>query len=364
MKIDRDHQRFKEIVRGRVRRDLKGYISSGEMIGQQGKRLISIPVKSIAIPRFRYGDNSGGVGTGEARPGDGQGEPGGMGGPHGGTEIGHHIMEVDLTLDELADIIGEELELPRIKPKGKKIITDDKSRYSGLRPAGPESLRHFKRTYRRAMRRQIIEGTYDPAAPKIVPVRADKLYRSWKTIRSPQSNAVIIYMMDVSGSMGSEQKEIVRTEAFWIDTWLRRNYDGIESRYIVHDVRAGEVDRETFFNLREDGGTRISSAFKVAKELTETKFNPQDWNVYLFYFSDGDNSSDSDSRDTCQLIKDFFLPIINMVGYSQVKSQWGNGGFLEIFREILDGEEKVISVRLDEKDDVLQALRSLFSKGL
>ena len=51
--------------------------------------------------------------------------------------------------------------------------------------------------------------------------------------------------------MGDEQKELVRLEAFWIDTWLRRNYKGIESRYIVHDVRAGEVDRETFFRIRE-----------------------------------------------------------------------------------------------------------------
>ena len=85
----------------------------------------------------------------------------------------------------------------------------------------------------------------------------------------PQSNAIILYMMDVSGSMGDEQKELVRHEAFWIDAWLRRNYQGIESRYVVHDVRAYEVDRETFFHLREDGGTKISSAFKAAREILE-----------------------------------------------------------------------------------------------
>ena len=69
-------------------------------------------------------------------------------------------------------------------------------------------------------------------------------------------------MMDVSGSMGEEQKELVRLESFWIDTWLRKNYEGIESRYIVHDVSAKEVDKHTFYHLREDGGTKISSAFK------------------------------------------------------------------------------------------------------
>ena len=56
-------------------------------------------------------------------------------------------------------------------------------------------------------------------------------------------------MMDVSGSMGDEQKELVRLEAFWIDAWLRRNYHGIESRYIVHDVRAAEVDRDAVGDL-------------------------------------------------------------------------------------------------------------------
>ena len=61
--------------------------------------------------------------------------------------------------------------------------------------------------------------------------------------------------------------------AFWIDAWLRRNYQGIESRYIVHDVQAGEVDRETFFRIREDGGTRISSAYRVAKALLDKNYS-------------------------------------------------------------------------------------------
>ena len=86
-----------------------------------------------------------------------------------------------------------------------------------------------------------------------MPIRDDKRYRSWRSDPLPQSNAVIIYMMDVSGSMGDEQKEIVRIESFWIDTWLRSQYQGIESRYIIHDAMAKEVDRETFFRTREIG---------------------------------------------------------------------------------------------------------------
>ena len=71
--------------------------------------------------------------------------------------------------------------------------------------------------------------------------------------------------MDVSGSMGDEQKEIVRIETFWLDTWLRHQYKGLECRYIIHDAVAREVDRETFFHTRESGGTMISSAYKLCK---------------------------------------------------------------------------------------------------
>src|SRR5207249_3476256 len=93
----------------------------------------------------------------------------------------------------------------------------------------------------------------------------------------PQSNAVVIYMMDVSGSMGDEQKEIVRIESFWIDTWLRSNYKGLETRYIIHDAVAREVDRETFFHTRESGGTMISSAYKLCKEIMEADYDTGSW---------------------------------------------------------------------------------------
>ena len=267
-KIEKDHQRFRQIVKGKIRGDLRKFLTRGELIGKEGKNLISIPIKGIDLPHFRYGDNhDAGVGQGDGQPGQQVGDDDGAG--MGGEQPGQHLLEVEVSLDELADILGEELQLPRIEPKGHHNITAVKDRYSSIRQTGPESLRHFKRTFRRALRRMIMTGAYNPHDPTIIFERRDKQYRSWKPIRKPQSNAVIVYMMDVSGSMGHEQKELVRLEAFWIDAWLRRNYDGIESRYIVHDVHAKEVDRETFFHLREDGGTKISSAFKCCRELLD-----------------------------------------------------------------------------------------------
>jgi hypothetical protein len=208
-----------------------------------------------------------------------------------------------------------------------------------------------------------MSGLYNPDAPRIIFERSDKVYRSWKTVLRPQSNALIIYMMDVSGSMGDEQKELVRLEAFWIDAWLRRNYEGIESRYIVHDVRAAEVDRDTFFRIREDGGTRISSAYRAARELIERHYAPDEWNIYLFHFSDGDNSSESDSRECCAVLREHLLPTVNMFGYCQVASAYGSGNFINVLHEHLRDSESVVTSRVNSKDDIYDSLRTFFSQG-
>lgn len=328
-----------------------------------------MPLHDIDIPTFRYGDNSAGVGMGEGEEGQGVGQPGQGKDGQGGEAEGQHLLEVDVSLDELADILAEELELPRIEPKGEHRITTVKDKYTGLRPVGPQSLRVFKRSYREALKRQLAMGQYDPANPVVIPIKDDLRYRAWNEIKKPQSNAVIVYMMDVSGSMGDEQKELVRLEAFWIDTWLRRNYEGIESRYIVHDVRAGEVDKKTFFSVREDGGTRISSAYQCAKELLDHHYSPADWNIYLFHFSDGDNSSDADNRLCVRVLREQLLPNCNMFGYCQVASAYGSGSFINVLHEAFpDGAAdqsgpKLVTSKVGSRDDLFESLKTFFQAG-
>ena len=226
LNIEADQNRFRQIVRGKIKQDLKKYVVHGEMIGRKGKDYVSIPLPQIEIPHFRYGRNKGGgVGQGEGDVGDPIGAAGQTGeGQGAGDSPGQHMMEVDILLTELAKLLGEELELPKIQPRGNKNVTAVREKYVGIRQSGPESLRHFKRSYREALKREMASGTYNPSAPLVVPMKPDRRYRSWREVRLPENNAVIIYIMDVSGSMGDEQKEIVRSESFWIDTWLRSQY--------------------------------------------------------------------------------------------------------------------------------------------
>ena len=163
MRIEEDNARFRQIVRGKIKGQLKQYISNGELIGKKGRDLVSIPMPQITLPQFRYGHkNTGGVGQGQGDVGDPLGGDGNEKG-QAGQGAGEHILEVEVSLEELAAMLGEELELPNIEPRGKKNITREADKYTGISTVGPESLRHFKRTYKQALRRQVLSGDYNAA---------------------------------------------------------------------------------------------------------------------------------------------------------------------------------------------------------
>jgi sporulation protein YhbH len=364
LKIKQDQARFRDIVRGRIKHNLKKYIQKGEMIGKKGKDFITIPVPTIEIPHFRFGQKQqGGVGQGDGDPGDPLSPGEGEGGGQAGQAEGQHTLEVDVSLEELADILGEELELPRIQPRGKDRIVSTRIRYTGISPSGPESLRHFKRTYKQALRRQIASGSYNYLRPVIVPVREDRRYRTWRQVPLPETNAVVIYMMDVSGSMGDEQKEIVRIESFWIDTWLRKHYKGLETRFIIHDAVAREVDRDTFFHTRESGGTMISSAYKLCRDMIAADYSTSSWNIYPFHFSDGDNWSADDTRVCVELLRGHILPAVNLFCYGQVESPYGSGQFIKDLKESVGPSENVALSEIADKDGIYGSIKAFLGKG-
>ena len=363
-RIDQDHTRFRQIVRGKIKQDLKRFVSSGELIGKQGQRYVTIPLPQITLPRFRYGENQkNGVGQGEG--GEGQPVPGqdGDGQGQAGEDPGQHSLEVEVPLEDLAKILGEELELPNIEPKGRKNLRTAAGRYTGISRSGPRSLRHFKRTFREALKRQIASGTYDPHNPVVVPIREDLRFRALQTREEPQASAAIVYMMDVSGSMGREQKDIVRIEAFWIDTWLRHQYKNLAVHYIVHDAVAHEVDQHTFFHLRESGGTKISSAYELCLKLVRDKYPAQEWNVYPFHFSDGDNWSTRDTEHCVSLLKDSLLPFCNQFCYGQVKSAYGSGQFKKDLDTAFRGEEKIVTSDIQDRDGILPSIKAFLGAG-
>jgi hypothetical protein len=365
--IKRDHSRFKKIVKGKIKENLRKYVSQGEMVSPKGNGKFKIPMPQIEIPRFKFGDGQGGTGQGDGQPGDpvdgepGEGEPGDG---KAGQDEGSKELEVELDSSELAQILGDELELPNIEPKGKKQMQSTSEKYTSIGNIGPDSLRHVKRTYKEALKRQMSLGLYDPNNPQIIPIREDYRFRASNEKVEFENAAVVIYMMDVSGSMGDEQKEIVRTESFWINLWLKSQYKDIEIRYIIHDATAKEVDEEVFFRTRESGGTLISSAYSLCRDIIAKDYNPAEWNIYPFHFSDGDNWSSDDTKICLEMLENEIIPASNMFCYGQVESRYGSGQFFkDLFAKYGGESEDIVLSKIKNKEGILDSIKEFLGKG-
>jgi len=254
--IDKDQKRFRDIVNGRIKREFKRYIVKRELVIPKGNGKYALSMPRLDMPRFLYDPKQiGGVGQGEGEFGN---EP--------GDKSAEHQKEVEVTLEELAKMFCESLQLPNLQNKGKQQIPCYSDKYKSISTAGPKSLVNFKRTYKEALKREITGGTYVPGQP--ISIReTDFRYKAPKTELKPSLNAGIIYKMDVSGSMSEEKKELVRTQAFWIDIFIRSQYERTENRYVIHDSAAKEVDQDTFYKTNTAGGTKLSSAIELADKI-------------------------------------------------------------------------------------------------
>ncbi len=361
-KIGKDLERFHKLVDGKIKNNLGKYITRGHMIGKQGKDLVRIPVPQIDLPRFNFGNKgSGGVGQGDGEPGQpltqpqqGEGEGG------AGDQGGGHILEVERSLDQMVEMLAEVLKLPNLEPKGKKNIVVDGNK---VKPHhSKKNVRVLrKRTFLEGLRRYLATlppGTYDPLKHPLIRQREDLWTANLVPKELPVAQAAILHMMDVSGSMTDEQKETVRIESFWIDSWIKKHYKGVESVYIIHDAEAKEVDEHTFYHTTESGGTKISAAYALCDQIITKRYPPEEWNNYAFHYSDGDNWGDDTPR-AIQIIKEHLLPKVNLFAYGQVESPYGSGEFIQYLEEMITGKNNFRVSRIPDRDGVLNSIKEL-----
>jgi uncharacterized sporulation protein YeaH/YhbH (DUF444 family) len=326
-RIEEDHKDFIDVVSGRLRKALKKFIKSGKIVRNRGKRgKISISIPKIDIPHITFGDNDQGAGRGPGNEGDVIGrDPKGKGKGAGQEEA--EGITINLDLEAVLKFLADELELPNLKPKPSDTFDEVKIKYNNISLVGPESLRHNRRTFLQALKRQAAEGTINevefvPGCPTpmrtIKPIQKDKRYRQYREIKYPSTNALIIYARDGSGSMDAFKCDVVSDMAWWIDVWIRRFYKRVDRLFVWHDSVAMEVDEEKFYKYRFGGGTTCSSALKFIAKQFENRYPPQKWNIYVFYFTDGDNWEDDNPAFIQSLKEDFGPNIVNLVGVTQI----------------------------------------------
>ncbi|MDB5082025.1 MAG: yhbH [Chloroflexi bacterium] len=357
-----DQQRHKEKIKEAIKKNLADIVSEENIILSDGKKTIKVPVRSLDEYRFRYDFNQQqgvGQGDGDSKVGDvigqGQPQPGQGKGKEAGDQPGIDYYEAEVTLDELAAYIFEDLGLPNLEEKKQAEIESEAVRFTDIRKKGIMANLDKKRTILENLKRNAAKGH-----AHFGDIKDDDLrFKTWEPEIKFQSNAVVFAMMDVSGSMGDFEKYIARSFYFWMVRFLRTKYTKVNIVFISHHTEAKEVTEEEFFNKGESGGTQVSSAYELALQIIKERYNPADWNIYPFHFSDGGNLPWDNDR--CVDLVQKFIGICNLFGYGEIRETHYSlmSTLLSAYGRI--DNKKFVSVTISDKSEVYPALRKFFA---
>ncbi|WP_338834138.1 hypothetical protein MHLNE_04850 [Moorella humiferrea] len=355
-----DQQRHEEKVREALRQNLPQIITEESIIMGRGKKVVRIPIRSLEEYHFRFNYNQGrnvGQGSGGTRKGTVIGREAHEGAGKGagaGDQPGVDYYEAEVTLEEVEEMLFRELELPNLQEKKKPVLASPTYEFRDVRRKGLMGNLDKKRTLLENLKRNAMKGK--AAIGGITP--EDLRFKTWEEKIRYETSAVVLAMMDTSGSMGTFEKYIARTFFFWMVRFLRRKYQQVEIVFIAHHTQAREVTEEEFFAKGESGGTRCSSAYQLAEEIIDRRYPPADYNIYPFHFSDGDNLPSD--NETCLEAVRRLLPKVNLLGYGEiVNPYYRTSTLMNVLKRIKD--ERLVTVALKDKDDVYQALRTFFS---
>ncbi|GMB08743.1 hypothetical protein EDD69_104244 [Thermolongibacillus altinsuensis] len=359
-----DQTRHQEKVKEAIKNNLADLITEESIIMSNGRDVIKIPIRSLDEYKIRYnydknkhvgqGDGDSQVGDVIARDGSGDGKQGPGKGQGAGDLPGQDYYEAEVSLMELEEALFSQLELPDLKRKEADQNVLEHIEFNDIRRTGLMGNIDKKRTMMAAFKRNAISGN-----PSFYPIYPEDLkFKTWNEVVKPDSKAVVIAMMDTSGSMGLWEKYMARSFFFWMTRFLRTKYETVEIAFIAHHTEARVVSEEEFFTKGESGGTICSSAYRKALELIETRYSPSRYNIYPFHFSDGDNLTSDNAR--CVKLVQELMKVSNMFGYGEVNQYNRHSTLMSAYRHIKD--EKFRYYILKQKSDVLQAMKSFFRK--
>jgi sporulation protein YhbH len=362
----RDRQRHRQKVRTAIRENIADIVAEEAIISQRRDKIIKVPIRGIKEYRFVYGDLVPGVGTGtgDTKPGqvvgqvDGSRDPG-----QAGNQRGVDYYETDVTLEELIEIMFEDLELPDLERKRlSETVATRPRKPKGQRRVGIRVRLDKRRTALARIRRRVSSGLANSQREggRFPFHREDLRYRRMREEPRPQSNAVVLCIMDTSGSMDTIKKYLARSFFFLLYHFVRTRYANVNVVFIAHDTEAREVTEDEFFRKGESGGTRISSGYTKALEVIQARYHPTLWNIYAFHCSDGDNFTD----DNTAALKaaEQLCEAANLFGYGEIRPS--QAGFhtpmaLEMFRTLKAPNFQ--AVLIERAEDVWPNFKALLS---
>ncbi len=370
----KDAARHREKIKESIQRNIADIISDASIITRKKGQIIKVPIRGLKSYRFIYQkESSGGTGVGQGEGDEGDligrqptqdGRPG-----QAGDQPGIDFLETEIDIEELIQMMLKDLGLPNLKKKAFSETAVPRGwKFEGIEKIGIQAHLDKKRTLKEAIRRtagfvaelmrrtgkseeecrralsfsqgdlpaaeQILrDGAACGTGPGVSLFSEDLRYRTLERDIAYQSNAVVLAMMDVSGSMGTMKKYLARSFFFWLVEFLRQIYSHVQIRFIAHTTEARLVDEHEFFHKGQSGGTFCHSAFDLALHLIETEYNPARWNIYPFHFSDGE---DFDPEKTVASSRKLLQAGVNMLGYGEIQAdEYGSSQLMNIFEREL-----------------------------
>jgi uncharacterized protein len=415
-----NRQRFIRLAKETIKEAVVRSIRERALGDVGGKEVVSIPMKRIAEPRLRHSSQGGDrdrvfpgnkefvQGDTLPKPKTGAGEQGSQGAPDG---EGEDDFRFTISAEEYLNVLFEELELPDL---AKTQLKDDATlRYhrAGHSASGAPSNLNLVRTMRRSLARRICLGR--PKAGELEAIEAeiaeleartewgpqeearlkaamaqrdllnarvrriayidpvDLRFNRFEAKPQPSAQAVMFCLMDVSGSMTEDMKDLAKRFFLLLHLFLTRNYKHVDLVFIRHTSEAKEVDEETFFNSRETGGTVVSTALAEMRRIIDERYAVEDWNIYAAQASDGDNYA-SDSAACLQLLDEEVLPICQYFAYVEVHDARQAEIFLasqnvsdlwKSYSTVADRHANFAMRRVFSKADVFPVFHQLFAKS-
>jgi uncharacterized protein len=360
----RDWLRHNQKVQESVQKSLPNLIAGPDVLSGPGGGTVLVPVRLAEHARFRLRDaeNQSGAGQGAGETGQvlqpGQPQKGDQSsGSEAGSGQGDLQFVLELKVEDVLDWLWEELKLPDLKPKTSAREEDQEYVREGWDKRGVRSRLDRRRTVKQAIRRRAIQTDAAPFTDE------DLRFRQLKRRDRPATNAAVIFALDVSGSMGDTERQLAKTFFFFALQGIRRQYAKVEVAFVAHSAEAWEFNETQFFQTSGTGGTVSSTAFKLSKEIIRERFDPAQYNVYLFYASDGENLVD-DREPAIQALREVCAGL-NYGGFVEIRPAYGISPDTEltgIFSRVQSEGFPLGQARVTGRADVWNALRQFFQE--
>lgn len=355
--IERDRARYTEMLGEAVRAALPRIVGEMPVMTSPDGQLVAVPVPFLDLPRFRRAaaperEPPAGIGRGPGRPGDVIARRPRRGGERGGGDEERRVL-VWLDRQALQDLVFADLRLPALRPTVSASLESEAARWTSRRDRGPATRLDRKATLKASLTRRLILGAEAP-----VLATRDLRYITWRDRVRPRTQAVVGLLRDVSGSMDDQKVYLSHAVAWWLVSWLRSRYQRVALAFWLHDTHGWAVDEATFFRAGSGGGTRAAGAYEAMARSWRITHPPENWNWYLFHFTDGDDYDPEAAREV--LLREW-VDTASLLGVVQLSGAGEWSRLVKALRGLPNPPVRV--AQLKNRDDVGSALVDLLAEG-